>query len=278
MAYDLIPILVLLVSVTAVLLIMGRRLPQARSVDVASIPAERELRLKQRLLAERLRRRLQGFGRWLSAACRPVISVLLQWVKRGYRRVLDLELHYQRPKPEVAPSGDLTSTLSALVQDGNRLRSVGDFAAAEDHLIKAIGLDQHHVAAYEMLGDLYLETKEFAKAREVFTYLVKLLRRGASRLAAVQPKEAGQAQRLAASYQNLAMVYQELGQLAQAQQFARKAVATDADNPRMLDFLLKISILVKDRTLADKTWQALKTADPNNAKLQDLRQQIDEFR
>ena len=278
MAYDLIPIFVLLVSVTVVLLIMGRKLPQVRSVDVASIPAERELRLKQRLLADRLRRRLQGFGRWLSAVCRPVVSALLRFVKRGYRRILDLEQRYQRPKPEPVPSGDLTGTLAALIQDAQRLRSGGDFAAAEDHLIKAIGLNQHHVAAYEMLGDLYLETKEFAKAREVFTYLVKLLRRGASRLAAVQPKEAGQGQHLAACYQNLAMVFQELGQLAQALQNARKAVAADADNPRMLDFLLKISILVKDRLLADKTWQALKAADPDNAKLQDLRQQIDELR
>lgn len=277
MAYDLIPILILLVSAAGVLVIFGRKLSQAKTVDVASIPAERELRLKQRLLASRLRRRLQGLARSIAAVCQPAVAAGLRWLKRGYRRVLDLEARSQRPQAIPRPSGDPGMALEAMVSEAERQRSAGEFAAAEDQLIKAIGVNPRHVGAYERLGDLYLETKAYDQAREVYTYLIKLLRRGTSRLAAVQPKESGQIQRLAAGYRNLATAYQELGQLAQALQNARKAVAADADNPRMLDFLLKISILVKDRTLADQTWQALQRADPDNAKLNELRGQIDEL-
>lgn len=277
MAYDLIPILVLLVSAAGVLVIFGRKLSQAKTVDVASIPAERELRLKQRLLASRLRRRLQGLARWTAAVCQPAVAVCLRWLKRGYRRVLDWEARNQPPQAEPRPPGDLGLALEAMVGEAERRRLAGEFAAAEDQLIKAIGVNPRHVGAYERLGEVYLETKAYDRAREVYTYLIKLLRRGTSRLAAVQSKESGQTQRLAAGYRNLATAYQELGQLAQALQNARKAVAADADNPRMLDFLLKISILVKDRALAEKTWQALHQADPDNAKLDELRTQIDEL-
>ena len=269
MAYDIIPILILIGCLVGLTVIVAKKIPQLKRLDVSSIPAERELRLKQHLLATRLRRHIEVIGRALATLGRPVLLAAVKVLKRAQQRVMDLEVKYRKPKPATT-AGILTSEFDELLAAAGQLRANGDRAAAEEKLMKAIGLDPRSLPAYELLGELYLESHDNAKAREVYGYLVKLLRR-------IKTDDGSKAHRLASCYLNLATAHLGLSHNAQALQYARKAVAIESNNPRMLDFLMKISILLKDKALASKTWGALQQADPNNAKLAELKQQIDEL-
>ena len=269
MAYDLIPILLLLGCVAGIAVIVGRKLPRLKTLNVESIPAERELRLKQRLLATRLRRRLQAMWRAMAALARPVVRRLAQRIKGLSQRMQELEAKYRRP---ASPTAALPTPeeLSAILAAADQLQAQGERGKAEDTLMQAVQHDPRHVGAYERLGALYLEAREYVKARDVYSYLVKLLRR--------HPPAGNNVKARAAGYHlNLATAYLELGRKAQALQAARKAVGLDPNNPRLLDCLLKISILVKDKALAETTWRALRLTDPDNAKLDELRTQIDQL-
>lgn len=271
MAYDLIPLVLLIGSMVGIAVIIGKKFPQIKALDVESIPAEQELRLKQRLLANRLRRHLRGLAKLLGALSQPLLRGLRWWLKRSYQRVLELESRYRRQRHDSSARGPAPTQREQLLEEAIRLRVSGNPVGAEEKLMLLIGIDARHVAAYELLGDIYLEMREFAKAREVFAYLIKLLRR--TKLAGPETRD-----RIAATYLNLASACQELGHNAQALAYARKAAALAPSNPRLLDFLLKISIVVKDKALAEKAWQSLQAADPGNAKLAELRSQIDQLR
>ncbi|MDD5110797.1 MAG: hypothetical protein PHI63_06340 [Patescibacteria group bacterium] len=270
MAYDFIPILLLIGCVVALSVIVGRKLPQLKTLDVASIPAEQELQLKQKILANRLHRRLEIFRRFLQALLRPLLLGVIGFFKRTYQHVLDLESRYRKDRRATLPEGNPSLALEELYAEAQRARANGQGTAAEEKLIQLIGLDPRHVPAYEMLGELYLESREYAKAREVYAYLCKIYRRQKS-------TDASAVYRLAAAYLNISRSYLELRRKAQALQYARKAAELEPNNPRTLDFLLKISIVVEDKALASKTWGALQQADPDNAKLAELQQQIDKL-
>lgn len=269
MAYDLIPILILLGCMVALAAIVVRKLPQLKTLDVETLPAELERRLKQRLLTRRLQRHVESLGRMASTVLRPLVVRLLQLLKRWYRRVLELEAKYRKPATP-QKTVPLLFGSQALLAAATELRAGNDLRAAEEKLVQVIGIDPRNVSAYEALGEIYLALRDWAKARDVYQYLSKLLRR-------TKALGNGTAHRLASCYLNLAVTHQELGHQAQALQYARKAVAVEPTNPRVLDFQLKISILLKDKALALTTWEALRQADPENAKLPELRQQIDEL-
>lgn len=269
MVYDLIAIFLLLGCILGIVVIVGRKLPRLKTLNVETIPAERELRLKQRILATRLRRRLRALGEGIAAWARPFFGRLTQRMKRLPHWIKELEAAYRRPAaPAATPPA--SAELSALLEAAEQLQARGDHAAAEDQLMQVVARDPRHVGAYEQLGTLYLASRDYAKAREVYSYLLKLLRR--------HPPAGNNVKSRAAAYQlNVATAYLELGRKAQALQAARKAATLEPNNPRILDFLLKISILVKDKALAETTWQALHQADPDNAKLDELRAQINEL-
>ena len=54
----------------------------------------------------------------------------------------------------------------------------------------------------------------------------------------------------------------------------KEALKLQPNNPKLLDLLLKISIMVKDKKIANSTLKLLKLADPENQKIQDLENEV----
>ena len=268
MAYDILPMVVLIGCLIGLMLVVVRKLPQLKALDVNSIPAERELQLKQQLLRSRLQRHGQSMVQFLSRWLGPVLNALRRGLRRLYRRVLELEAGSRQPQETTPPATTPREDLSDRITAARRLHAAGDPRAAEEQLVQVIGLHPGALEAYEALGEVYLGLKENAKAREVYSFLLRRFRQR-------KTVDHGGAARVAACYHNLATAYLQMSRNAQALQAARKAVALEPSNPRLLDFLLKVSIVVGDKSLAEATWQALRAADPQNAKLDDIRRQID---
>jgi hypothetical protein len=58
---------------------------------------------------------------------------------------------------------------------------------------------------------------------------------------------------------------------------ARKALEIEPNNPRYLDTILEISIIKKDKVLANETYKRLKEVNPENQKLAEIKEEIAEL-
>lgn len=65
---------------------------------------------------------------------------------------------------------------------GFSLRRTGDFKQSLVHYRKALDLDPNHKSALEYLGELYVETKQIDKAKEIVARLKKLCPKGCEEL------------------------------------------------------------------------------------------------
>jgi tetratricopeptide (TPR) repeat protein len=130
-----------------------------------------------------------------------------------------------------------------------------------------VELNPRNAEVYEILTKIYLEKKEYKKAREVCRYLMKLLVKGVG-------ETAPEKHRLANCYSDLGWIYELENRPAQAAVNYQKAVDLEPNNPRFLDLLLKISIILKNKNLANRVFNSLRQADPDNQKLADIKEEI----
>ena len=150
--------------------------------------------------------------------------------------------------------------------EAEKLYSQNELNKAEENYIKVINLDPKNFAAYEGLVAVYKANRDYKKARETSKYCIKLLNKDAS---ATDEKH-----RLASCYADLGEIYQLEDKIKLALTNSNKAIELEPSNPRFLDFLLKISIMLKNKELALKTFKALKEADPENQKLEEIKEEI----
>ncbi|MCX6798366.1 MAG: tetratricopeptide repeat protein, partial [Candidatus Falkowbacteria bacterium] len=76
---------------------------------------------------------------------------------------------------------------------------------------------------------------------------------------------------------SLASVYQALGKWPEAIRSLKKALKIEPANPKYLDTMLEISIIIKDKVLALDAYQKLIKTNPENKKIAEFKKQIDEL-
>ena len=76
---------------------------------------------------------------------------------------------------------------------------------------------------------------------------------------------------------SLAEVYRAMGKFPEAARSLKKVLKIEPANPRYLDTMLEISIIVKDKALALTAYDKLLKANPENNKLEEFKRQIDEL-
>ena len=78
-------------------------------------------------------------------------------------------------------------------------------------------------------------------------------------------------------YFNLALVHKEADQLSEAREKLSEALKISPNNPRYLDTMLEISIMKKDKILAQSTYDKLAEVNPENKKLKEWERKIEEM-
>ena len=268
---DLLAWAVFAASLVGMAVVVGRKLPQLRLLDTATIPEEKEAQMKKQIMISRLERKAAAVGQRLRRLLRPVASQVKTGAGHLYRKVLDLEEELRTPPPADA-AAEPPLTIERLLQAAEDLAHEGRYAEAEEKYIAVVERDHLNLAAYRGLGALYLKRREYRLAEEAYRYVLKLLK--SKKFASLNP-EVDLDHLLATSYAELGSVVEAREGMAAAGGHYRKAAALEPSNPRYLDVLRKISILGKDKTLAQTTLQRLQMADPQNAKLAVLQAEVD---
>lgn len=254
--------LVLLVASSVVLLVMFfRKFSILTTIDVDSVPQEKLEQKKEDIIEMRLKRKLEWLKNKTNQIIRPFFRFLNNIFQLTYRKALELEKYYQeKSQPISDKNNNNQQKVRALISEGEELYKDEDYGQAEKKFIQVISLDHMNIEAYDNLGRIYLAQKDYEHAIEAFQHALKL-----------DEKNSG-------VHCDVGLVYQELGDYKKAIMYLKKAIRLDPNNPKYLDALIEISILDKNSYLAKATYQKLQKANPENQKLAEIKEKIENIK
>lgn len=271
-------LLILIVSLILLALIVLRRLPELKVLDIAAIPKEKKDETKIKILETKFLRQHQKNQAKLSKAVLPFKTKTGDWLKKVSDQVKLMEKKY---KHQEQVEEARVKSINELFGEAEALIKAGEFSKAETSLIEVIARDKKNFQAYEMLSKLYRLNKNYSQAEEVIKYLIKLKslkfrkNKSADDLKKERIEEAENEllevvdtdSELSKYYDNLAEVYEAMDKKDKALDSYLKANAIEPNNPKFLDKVIELAIVVGDAGLAKKTYRRLKEINPDNAKL-----------
>lgn len=289
--YNIIPLLLILISLSVIIVIVARKFSVLANLDVANIPAEKEAKFKKRIISNRLKRNIIKWLAKLSRLSAPIARGVSQFFKLNLRKLYQLKEDYQAK--EEGGSLNVEQKIEQLFSWAEEFKKRGDLALAENKYIEIIGLNGKNLKAFKELGRLYFEKKQYEEAKQTFEHVLKLKEDDEDvyeNLAQIA-RENGDLNKArdeylklinlnrknAQTHFNLACVYQAMGKWPEAIRSLKKALKIEPANPKYLDTMLEISIIVKDKALALDAYQKLLKTNPENNKIVEFKKQIDEI-
>ncbi|MCX6798365.1 MAG: hypothetical protein NTX66_04115 [Candidatus Falkowbacteria bacterium] len=164
--YNIIPLLLILISLSVITVIVIRKFSVLANLDVANIPAEKEARFKERIISNRLKRSIIKWSAKLSRLYVPAAQGISRFLKFNLRKLYQLKKDYQA-KAESA-NFDSRQKIEQLFTQAEDFKKHDDLSSAENKYIEIIGLDSKNIKAFKELGRLYFEKKQFEEAKQTF--------------------------------------------------------------------------------------------------------------
>lgn len=282
---------------------MFRKFPQLSVLEVEKIEEIKQAKIKEDLKMQRFERSLKQVGKKTKE-----FLIFLSFFKRSWLRIQEsfrkkvgaAQIRYknilteeQKSTPEKELKKEEIETAQTLLQKADEALGRGDVTFAERKYIEVLKKDERNVEAYRGLGKVYLDMEKYREAEETFKFLLRLSPqddRAYNRLGMVTER-AGELDKAAFYFEkavalnpNLAVRYFDLGRLyhklnkpALALRNFAKAVDIEPGNPKYLDQLVEISIICRDPDMARDALSRLKEVNPENQKLQDFAERIEEI-
>ncbi len=272
MVFDIIPFLVIIISLIIIIFIIGKKFPELKILDVSTIVEVKESVVKKKILEMKWKRAITEWRGALKKIAKPILDAFFHFFRGLYRKVVQLEKKYSQESLEKKESSiDSEVRIEKYLLEANGHKNQGRFLEAEEAYIKALEIEDKNILAYQGLGELYLENKDYAKARETFSFLTKLL--------SVHRADDDNhfLHTLSQGYAQLGEIERHLNNMESSIKYFKKALQLEPNNPRYLDLLLHLSIIVKDKKLAQRTLRQLKKTNPDNNKIEEFEQKISEI-
>lgn len=266
--FNLISIILIALSVLVILVIIVKKFPALAILDVVDIPGEKESKFKHKIIKARVERDLARwsgfFGRtWLFVRRRLVTflqarQVSLKKIKASY--AINIKVPWLEKQKRIRE-------LSRAAKESLKKE---DEDSAEEKLVEIISLDQKNLEAFFRLGNLYAGQKKWSEARQTYDYALKLAKsRDRADLAGdITPQEI---------YFSISELEKEAENFEAALENIREALELEPNSPRYLDLILDLSIMSKDKNLAQEYWNKLTAVNPGNNKLAEWREKIEKL-
>lgn len=279
MAFTIISAVFFLSSLGLLIRILLPKISTLSSIDIESIPHERNVLAKDRILYDRMRRRIKEWESFLIFVLHPLADFFRQFFNaliHAYKRLSDAREFQKRQwfkAHTVEPTEQTESEqYQRVLKEANELLAAERYGDAELKCIDLISRNKDGLAPYGMLVSLYTAQKEWEKARDVADYLVKIYRHNLKN--ADEEKKSSMECEAATNAAQLADIYIQLGALDQAFQSIRRALTLQPANPKYLDACIEIAILAQQRLKAEKYLDQLRAANPENNKIDDFDERI----
>lgn len=286
--YNIIPLILILVSLIIIIAIVFKKFSLLATLDIENIPAEKEAKFKERIIGARLKRNIIKWWSQFFRFIAPIATALNNLFDLLYKKLQKLKNDYQRPKSDL-DLGDIKTKIDQYFNEAIALKKQDDLIAAEKKYIEIIGIDSKNIRAFKELGGLYFEQKSFEEAKQAFEHVLKLKQDSEDILDnSAQIAEECDDDKIrdnsvkaldinkqdAQIFYDLALVYQALDDLPEAINNLKKALKIEPNNPRFLDTMLQLSIIIKDKILALDAFNKLVEVNPENKKIELFKKQI----
>ena len=273
--FNIIPLVLIIISLIIIINIVVKKFSALASLDVASIPAEKEAIFKERIMSNRLKREYFKYYSKVIKILRPSLTAINGLSKNLYRKLIDFKENYNRESSLVLNADD---HIARLFIEADELSKNNNSDEAEKRYIEIISLDSQNVKAFRSLGQLYTVVKKYQEAEQTLAHVLRLINKeigqASSEVAGAKDEVNMQ---LAETYFDLAEVNKNKNNLAEAINCVDEALNIVPNNPRYLDTKLEISIMNKDKKTALETYDALAEANPENQKLDEIKKKIEEL-
>lgn len=249
-------ILLLVASLSVLGVVIYRKLPQLKVLDPGSSKEAKVKELKQDILRQRFKRATEGSLASVRSTALSPFRIMQGAIRGVASKLTAIERSYaERQK---AGRGKLAGEeLRQLLDEIRALVSSERYEEAEKKLIEIISLDPKNSEAYEVLGRLYMLTKDYENAKETLMYVLKL-----------SPKDAS-------VYASLGEIAELEGDKKKAFEVFQKAKDLSPNNPKYLDFFIEAAIENEDFFAAEQGLSKLEQVNPDNQKILTFREMID---
>lgn len=254
-------------ALAIILAIVVKKFPALAILDVANIPGEKEAKFKEQIMKARVERDLSRwtgiFGRFWIFLTRNLSAFLqarqasLKKIKTSYKAGLKMPwLEKQKQIRKLWAEVE-----EAFKKENDKI--------GEEKLVEIISLDQKNLDAFFRLAGLYDNQKKWPEARQTYEYALKLAHQSRDK---EEVRGDISAQEV---YFALAKVEKEASDLDEALENIREALEIEPNNPRYLDLILDLSIIRKDKNLAQECLGKLAAVNPENQKLAEWQEKIE---
>ena len=286
-----IPLIIIILALAVIIIIASRHVPKVASLETSELPEAREAQLKSTLLEARLIRKFDTFFSRFKKITQPIQQQLGRWYGGGVKRLKRLERAY-RLQGETLPDSNKKSEARAteLLEKASLALEQQKLVDAEADYLTILKIDPSRSAAYEGLGQVYLARGEWDAAQETFEYVTKQWPQHDGAYAALGDiaqkngtlEDAKDHYLHALSINNevvgyhldLVDVYLGLGDKEKALSSLQKAQQLEPNNPKILDRILHVSILLGNKPLAEEAYDKIVRVNPENGKLEDYKKRI----
>ncbi|MFA5318351.1 MAG: tetratricopeptide repeat protein, partial [Patescibacteria group bacterium] len=207
MWYNLIPLFLIFICGIVIIYIITKKFPAVANLDLANLPQEKEKKVKQRIISNRIKRNINSWKIWLKKIFRPIFSFIGSWLNNFYKKLLSARDNLARKS-----EGDDVSEIDELFLEAEEHKKEEKYDEAEKIYIRIISLDSKNVSAFKMLGQLYLTEGKTQEAKETLEHVLKLTKEDAD------------------VYSNLAEVSKENGQLERAKKHYTESIKLNSEN------------------------------------------------
>ncbi|GMU25749.1 MAG: hypothetical protein AMXMBFR16_06540 [Candidatus Uhrbacteria bacterium] len=276
-----------LLAAGVIALVLVKHWGEIRLLNPETIRAEQERKARDRMVRDRFQRRLRVLTAPLGQAGRRAVAAFKQRYRRMESRLAKAAGASMAGSNDDGDARDMKSKL----QEARALLRDGKWAEAERAFLEILKRDKRRIEGYRGLALLYLQTKQYKQAKELFHFLIRIHGDDDSTYAGLGDIEEaegdlGQAEhmrkkaleknpRLAKRHAELAQFYVKYGSPEYAWVHAKKACELDPKSPRFLELSVETAILVRDRAEAERRYDRLRLVSHDRSKLQSLQEKID---
>ncbi len=257
-----IPLLVIIGALVIIAIVLLRKIPQLRVINVESIAKVRGKKLKEQIILQKLerkgRKRVEGIAKSSTSAFTAASKV----GRRAVQRLYKMEQYYQKLR-RTASEGEHaydSETIKRIISEAEKLIKEEEFIPAEKKYIDIISHNPKNIDAYEGLGNLYLKSGQSDQARETLGFAHRL-----------SPNDASVCV-------SLAEIEMQNENFSSAVSYLKKAIEKRSKNPRYLDFYIEASLRSGSLKDVRKGISRLKEVNPKNEKITDFENRFSELK
>lgn len=287
--YALLPLLLIFFSFALIIFLIVKKFPQLTLLDVESIPEVKEEKKKDEFLKKRAEKKSKEVKEKKKEKWQPYVALSknLQTGFRSFTGTIEKKVFhdtFSRSRTKKIQQGVTPEhEIKILLREAHHAWSEKNVDVAEKKYIEIIRLDPKHVEAYQGLAKVYSELGQDKEAEETYKFLHHLVPNDDSvivSLAEIAEENGKNTEAIqyyekslllndsnASRFAKLSTLLEDENQYPPALEAIKQAVELEPQNPKYLDNLIELAIMVGNKELAEEGYGKLRLVNPQNHKL-----------